>query len=305
MTNIYTHGKLLLSGEYFVLDGALALALPTRLGQRFEIIHSPYEENIISWLSFDHEQNMWLAADLSYPNVKLIDSSDKEMGERLVQILQAIEQLNPSFFNSQEGSIEVNSFLEFDRRWGLGSSSTLIAALAQWADVNPYHLLEATFGGSGYDLACAYAKGPIWYQRFPNKIHSETSVFNPSFKDHLYFIYQGKKKNSREAIQQYRSKKKDKGLIHTISELGKEMESASALYDFQLLIKEHEKIVGDFLHIETIQNQYPDFEGQLKSLGGWGGDFMLAATDLRIDEVKAYFDKKGLDVVLPYKELIL
>ena len=33
----YAHGKLLLTGEYAVLDGALSLALPTQYGQRMEV----------------------------------------------------------------------------------------------------------------------------------------------------------------------------------------------------------------------------------------------------------------------------
>ena len=33
----YGHGKLLLTGEYAVLDGAKALSIPTRFGQSLEV----------------------------------------------------------------------------------------------------------------------------------------------------------------------------------------------------------------------------------------------------------------------------
>ena len=47
----YSNGKLLLTGEYVVLDGANALAVPTKYGQNLvvEIINKPY----IIWKSFN------------------------------------------------------------------------------------------------------------------------------------------------------------------------------------------------------------------------------------------------------------
>jgi mevalonate kinase len=47
------HGKLMLTGEYVVLDGALSLALPTQKGQRLEVTSIP--ENEFHWKSFDVE----------------------------------------------------------------------------------------------------------------------------------------------------------------------------------------------------------------------------------------------------------
>ena len=37
MDAFYSHGKLLLTGEYLVLDGALALAVPCKLGQSLTV----------------------------------------------------------------------------------------------------------------------------------------------------------------------------------------------------------------------------------------------------------------------------
>ena len=41
----YSNGKLLITGEYFVLNGALSLALPTVYGQHLEI--NDNDSNII------------------------------------------------------------------------------------------------------------------------------------------------------------------------------------------------------------------------------------------------------------------
>ena len=42
----YSNGKLLISGEYFVLDGAKCLALPCKKGQLLKIKPNTFNENI-------------------------------------------------------------------------------------------------------------------------------------------------------------------------------------------------------------------------------------------------------------------
>ncbi len=51
MQNFYSRGKLLLTGEYVVLDGALALALPTKFGQSLKV--QPIDSQNIFWKSID------------------------------------------------------------------------------------------------------------------------------------------------------------------------------------------------------------------------------------------------------------
>ena len=53
----YSHGKLLLSGEYVVLDGALSLAIPTKYGQ--SLIVEQTEKLILNWKSFDENKTVW------------------------------------------------------------------------------------------------------------------------------------------------------------------------------------------------------------------------------------------------------
>ena len=47
----YSNGKLLVTGEYVVLDGALALAIPTKFGQTMKV--APTTGNVIHWKSYD------------------------------------------------------------------------------------------------------------------------------------------------------------------------------------------------------------------------------------------------------------
>ena len=76
-----------------------------------------------------------------------------EIRARLLYILQTARQLQPGFLSGPV-LLEAVTRLEFPREWGLGTSSTLISNLADWAGADPYALLDKTIGGSGYDLAC-------------------------------------------------------------------------------------------------------------------------------------------------------
>ena len=59
------------------------------------------------------------------------------VAKKLKALLNLAKKENPNFL--LEGG-EVKTFLEFNKNWGLGSSSTLISNIASWAKVNPYHL---------------------------------------------------------------------------------------------------------------------------------------------------------------------
>ena len=53
----YSNGKLLITGEYVVLDGAKALALPTKFGQ--SLVVKSGINNQIKLTSFDSEKSIW------------------------------------------------------------------------------------------------------------------------------------------------------------------------------------------------------------------------------------------------------
>ena len=74
------------------------------------------------------------------------------------------------------------------------------------------------------------------------------------------------------------------------------------LYRFKDLLKEHESILSKILGIEPIQQRlFPDYNGQIKSLGAWGGDFILATGD---NTTADYFRLKGYQTVIPYSSMI-
>jgi mevalonate kinase len=293
-------GKLLLTGEYFVLDNAVSLALPTKMGQRFEIFEGKNTD--LTWESYDSDGNCWFNGTYAIPDLELIQSNQTEVALRLQQILRQV------FFHSNLSSqalsgCNIQAHLEFSRHWGLGSSSTLISFLAELAGVNPYQLLEATFGGSGYDLACAQATGPILYQ---NKTAQHVK-FEPDFAEQLYFVYLGKKQNSREGIQRYRALGQiAPETIAAVNQLTHDFLNSPNLDAFESNIIHHETLVAKTLNLPRAQELwFSDFWGQIKSLGAWGGDFVLATSNRGAVETKAYFQEKGFTVLLPYAEMVL
>ena len=301
---VRANGKLLLTGEYFVLDGATALAIPTQLGQRMQVKESSGSE--IIWKSYDHLGQIWFEGKFDLMGFDIIQSSDPEIAERLRSVLRAACNLN-SEFCSHWKKYRVETYLEFDRNWGLGSSSTLIYCIAMWADVNPYHLLFNSLGGSGYDIACADAEGPILYQLGEDELNIKHVDFMPAFSSKLFFVHLGAKSDTREAINDYYAKKPHlNGSLHEISDLSKRIADTGSFDDFEKLLALHEEIVSKVLKEPTIKSsRFPDFWGTVKSLGAWGGDFALVTSDRPADVTRSYFQDKGYSEVFPYTKLVL
>ena len=295
----YSHGKLLLTGEYVVLDGAKSLALPTKKGQVLEV--APLEQSNIKWQSILHDKSSWLDYNLDLPLTKNKKEQDAVL-LRLQEILVEAKKMNPSIL---ENGISFKSTLEFNKDWGLGSSSTLINNIAQWAAINPYKLLKNTFGGSGYDIACASSNTPISYQLINDTPEVTEVVFNPIFKESIFFVYLNRKQNSRESIQHYRSVAPEslQTAIQEISQITTALINCNSLSSFEELLETHERIIANLIKSPTIKEQlFPDYTKTIKSLGGWGGDFILATGS---EKEKTYFKSKGYVTIIPFSEMIL
>jgi mevalonate kinase len=301
MQTFYSHGKLLLSAEYAVLDGALALALPTKFGQSLTVESTP--KNTILWKSISCEGSIWFEAEFILDTaLKISSKNTSTIAVRLVQILNALQQLNPSLFETQKG-YELTSTLEFPENWGLGSSSTLINNLAQWAQVDAFELLELTFGGSGFDIACAQDDSGILYQLKSGKPTLKPVVFSPPFLDALFFVHRNQKQNSRDGIAAYKTQTAHKTLDFTaLNTLTLELLNCSDLKTFEALLEQHEGFISKLIQQPPLKDVFPDYEGAIKSLGAWGGDFFLATGNTK---TMAYFKSKGYSTIVPFSEMIL
>jgi mevalonate kinase len=294
----------LLTGEYFVLDGAKAFAIPVRMGQWMHLRESVGSE--VVWNSHDRNGEVWFSAKFDLLDFDVISTNDDALALTLRQILKAASRLNSDFLSKWK-KYRIDTYLEFSRTWGLGSSSTLISCMAQWADVNPYILLFNTLGGSGYDVACAQAEGPIVYQLGDNELHISHVDFEPNFADNLYFVYLGQKTDSAEARRHYyKHRASCNGALKHISDITEEIHQTKNLHDFEQCLLEHEKIISTSLHLKTVKDElFGDFWGVVKSLGAWGGDFVLATSDRDPLTTKSYFRDHGLNTIFIYEELFV
>ncbi|WGK65370.1 GYDIA family GHMP kinase [Croceiramulus getboli] len=302
MSRYYGHGKLLLTAEYAVLDGAKALAIPTQKGQSLEI--QEYDREELFWKSYDHKGQLWFKDQLLWKDEAFRSQSQTATGKRLEQLLNAIITLKPGFHDKALGQQAI-THLEFPANWGLGSSSTLVVNLASWAQVNPYELLEASFGGSGYDLACAKAESPILYTRNRFEPQVESVSLNWNFTDRLWFVHLNEKKNSREAISHYRSQSvsQKEQLILEVNDLTQQFLEAKTLEQLETAIDRHEVLLSRVLGLPPIkEKRFKDFRGSIKSLGGWGGDFVLATDP---GDAEAYFRDKGYPTICAFSDMIL
>ena len=293
----------MLTGEYFVLDGAKSLAFPTKLGQRMTVKTARGSD--LGWKSFDSEGNLWFDSQISLYDFSAVKTTDENVSEKLRVLLRNAVRLNSEFLNNWK-AFKVETHLEFPRTWGLGSSSTLTSMLAQWADVSPFLLHFKTSNGSGYDVACAAADSPIIYEYTGDSLHFEEVDFNPSFTSNLYFIHLNEKQSSEEAVNYYFKKVKGKKAIaKQLTAITDDVLATKKLEDFQDLLCEHEKIVAKSLNRETVKKErFSDFWGCVKSLGAWGGDFVLVSSAESEAKTKKYFSDKGYNTVISYSDMI-
>ena len=304
MTHYRSNGKFLLTSEYLVLKGALALALPLKLGQRLDVQALESNENRLYWKAMQ-PGGPWFSVTFDKADLRVLDTDDEAKANKLAEMLRAIRSLNGDAFAGNDLSFE--TCLDFDPEWGFGSSSTLVANLAQWANVDPYDLLKLTFGGSGYDIACASAQQPIFYQLVGERPVVHQVEFNPPFADKLYFVYQGKKQSSSKEVGKFQNRVVQIDMqdeIDAVSEISRSLVTCNDFKAFCTFLQIHEDIIANCIGQEPIQTGFADFQGTIKSLGAWGGDFFLAATEWSEAQVKDYFKQRGLDVVFRYDELV-
>jgi mevalonate kinase len=307
----YGHGKVLLTGEYLVLDGAETLALPTKVGQSLTVKYSSSFSPKLKWKSYDVTGQLWFECSFEFWHFNILEEEtlskeSLEVAKVLQKLLKTCRVENKHFLRDDQ-DVLVETKLGFPIEWGLGSSSTLIYNIAQWAYVSAFELFFKTQNGSGYDIACAQSLGPITYRKGSNGPNWAQAPFDPSFKDNLFFVYLGQKKDSTKAVDNISKHRPFKSnVIQAIGQITQEILKCQNLEDFERLIETHETIIAETLEKTPLKaDRFADYPGAIKSLGAWGGDFFLATNKNGIDSTREYFMKHGLGVVMSYDELII
>ena len=100
----------------------------------------------------------------------------------------------------------------------------------------------------------------------------------------------------------FNQKKIDTNLVKYFSKLTNNFLSATNLTDFKSYMLDHENILSKELNLTTVKDKlFKDFEGEIKSLGAWGGDFILAAGPTNSP---SYFKKNGYNTVIPFNKMV-
>ena len=301
--HFFSRGKILISGEYLVLYGAKALTVPSRLGQHLRVTERPGAGKI--FVNSRLNESDWFSCRFTLPGLDVEETSSELVSDFVQRLFRAAAEMSPGYFSAGMG-YELLSGLEFDTRWGLGSSSSLISNLAYWLQVDPYELFWKVSPGSGFDIACARASEPMLYSLRDARPHVENVDFHPPFHDKLYFVYLGKKQDSQIAVKNFRERyKPDDNVISEITAISESMVAAGDLEEFQILLEKHEDVMSGYLGVPTVKSsRFPGFKGSMKSLGSWGGDLVLVTWQGSEEELRKYFGARGLQLIFRYDDLI-
>ena len=297
-----SNGKFLITGEYLVLSGARALAIPLKSGQSM-LVEESGNNNLLEWTVSDI-RGKWFQVNLSLPHLEILDSTDIEKGQFLQKALMAARELNADFLASDQG-YWVDNQLEFERNWGMGSRASFVANLSQWARMDPFDIHRRISIESGFDIACSLSEKPIIFHRSFEGQSIDKINWVPPCGKHIAFIYLGKKQNSGGSQMNYHNLDfKDKELTR-ISGITDEFWLVSNEIDLISRIWEHEEIMARILQQTPIQDQlFRDFNGAIKSLETWDGGFIMAVGQEKFKNIKEYFQTKGYQTIFSWDDLI-
>ena len=296
----YSNAKLLITGEYLVMKGAKALAIPLTYGQ--SLVCDKNDDDVIVWVAKESDK-IWFHARFN-KNLDLVESNDSIIAYRLLSWIDAVESLKPGFKENLIGK-KITTNINFDRNWGLGTSSTLITNLAKFAGINPFELHRKISKGSGYDIACAISDSPIFYQLQNKNPMYESLDWEPEFSDKIRFVYTGKKQNTDSSIEKFNGKAKiSESDILKMNHLSEALANAVDVAEFNNIIEMHENLMSGILEIRPVKElRFSCFEGSIKSLGAWGGDFIMAASSKGADYIEDYFKQKDYKTILKFDDI--
>ena len=291
----HARAKLMISGEYLVLRGSRSLAVPLKFGQSLQLSYKT-EEPALEWTA-EIPGQIWFSARYNINTLETLHTSNGNMADRLKRILETARAMNPLFLSGEKG-LKVKTVLDFPPEWGIGSSSSLIANISRWAMVDPYELNRRIFRGSGYDIAAALSSGPLLYQLKNGIPFVEMCDFRPPLPHNVGVVYLNRKKDSQSAVIQFQGTRVSEKTVEAISEITTRIAHARDFTLFCDLLQQHEEIISGVLNQTPVKDLYfPDFKGTIKSLGAWGGDYILAASPGDENYLHDYFSSKGFNSI--------
>lgn len=288
-------GKLMLFGEYLVLKGVSCLAIPLKFGQRLEIIS--HSEEGLRWESYEEDQS-WFTIHFT-KDLAIIHTTDPKKAGIVQRLLNFILQENPTL---KIDNLLFKFNINFERKFGFGTSSTLISLLSEWSEVNAYDLLQQSFGGSGYDVAGAKAESAYFYT-MDNRLEGYWK-FPKAISKNLLFVYLGEKQSSDQEVTRFNTKEITNKQIYFMEFIMQAVFECKEIEEWEDLMEKSEDFLSKILDLPKVKElKFKEYPYSIKSLGAWGGDFVMASCR-NLEKSKQYFKDKGYAPIYSYDELI-
>ena len=283
MRSYFATGKVMLTGEYLVMNGFDCIALPTKLGQWMHVwdFDTPDDSSdFILYQAKDLHGNVWFETKILLPNFELVDPAQIEniQADRLVGILK----LADSDFWETGKSWRIETQLEFERVWGLGSSSTLVKLFADFLHLDPMNIQFEIFGGSGYDVAIAQLQKPMVYCLTADDSNWKYWRLEEYFTKDWYLVFYGQKIDSRNSLSSVQDElndiAEDEFYTAQFDKIISQTRIASNIMELESSLEMYQMLLSKALMLPTtydILGIKPVNKGLCKWLGAWGGDMIL------------------------------
>ena len=289
----------MLTAEYLVMAGADALVMPINKEQELWLEES--SNSLLKWESY-FNQDLWFEAVFHPDDFRVMSSTDIKKANYVSGLLKSALKLTKNRPRLHHSVIKTD--LQFNPDWGMGSSSTLIVNLSHLFDINAFDLHKSVSNGSGFDIAAGMSGFPFRYRLKRNKREISPIILPDLFYEHAYFVYLGKKVSSDQAIESFNpSDPTWKMPVKYINEITAQFSEVDSFEELSRITAEHEMFMSEVLGMASPVKRFADYPYGMKSLGAWGGDFIMVMHPRNKKEVEKYFHHKGCPVVFSAKEL--
>ena len=281
MRSYFSHGKVLLAGEYAVLAGVEALAFPTRIGQWQHVWEMPAKGvSKMVWQSKDADGSVWFECRIDTDIMHATETTDEGTSDTLIKLLREIQLVNPALFEHR--NIRIETQCEFNRTFGLGSSSTMVCNLAKWSGMDAFKLQKSVFGGSGYDIAVGMLGKPVVYWLEEDRPCWSNWQFPGQLSQDWFLAFPGEKQNSRESLNAVHEKldlmSRDVALLQQMNACIGAIKQPRSLPMLEAMLEMWQALLGQRLELPRAYDNLGVSAvkgGVCKYLGAWGGDVLL------------------------------
>jgi mevalonate kinase len=238
------------------------------------------QQDFLLFEAKDNQNNSWLSCRFDLPTFQVLDL-ELQSNEEVNRLKQIFQKADLSHWKIGK-SYRIETKLDFDRVYGLGSSSTLITLMSKYLNLNALQLQFDVFGGSGYDAAVGMIKKPIVYWLTEDDSNWQFWEMKTELSENWEVVFLGKKMDSRKSIAEVQDAlneiAEDEFYTAQFDHILKLTRYASDKLSMEASLEMYQKLLSESIHLDTpyvTLEILPVNGGLCKWLGAWGGDMIL------------------------------